>query len=96
MPVQYRKLLAMLSFVISKLNRLEDVLEEVGLLAKRHVHYGVKPEYFVPVGASLLWTLEQGLGDQWNDEIHEAWTVCYQILSLAMIEAMQSANHQAA
>jgi hypothetical protein len=31
-------------------------------LAKRHVDYGVKAADYTPVGAALLWTLEQGLG----------------------------------
>jgi hemoglobin-like flavoprotein len=37
-------------------------LIEPGALAKRHVDYGVKAADYTPVGAALLWTLEQGLG----------------------------------
>ena len=29
------------------------------------------------VGASLLWTLEKGLGEAWTPELAEAWTVAY-------------------
>jgi nitric oxide dioxygenase len=96
MPSQYRKLLSMLSYVISKLNRLEDILDEVAALAKRHVHYGVKPEFFTPVGAALLWTLEQGLGDDWTEETKAAWIECYTILSGAMIQTIQQAERTAA
>ena len=96
MPGQSRKLMAMLSYVISKLNRLEDILDEVAALAKRHVVYGVKPEYFAPVGAALLWTLEQGLGPDWNEETKAAWIACYTILSSAMIQTIQEAEHKAA
>ncbi|HJW30755.1 MAG TPA: globin domain-containing protein, partial [Saprospiraceae bacterium] len=96
MPGQSRKLISMLSYVISKLNRLEDILEEVAMLAKRHVMYGVKPEFFTPVGAALLWTLEQELGEHWNEDVKEAWIECYCLVSSAMIESMAAAEHQAA
>ena len=88
--------MAMLSYVISKLNRLEDIIGEVALLAKRHVAYGVKPEYFTPVGAALLWTLEQGLGPNWNEETKAAWIACYTILSSAMIDTIEKVEHKAA
>lgn len=84
---QSRKLLAMIGYVINKLHKLDDIIDEVGKLARRHVVYGVKPEDYNDVGAALLWTLEKGLGENWNDEVKEAWTVCYTILSEAMIAA---------
>ena len=96
MPGQYRKLLSMLNYVISKLNKLDEILDEVAALAKRHVMYGVKPEYFTPVGAALLWTLEQGLGDDWTGETKEAWIECYTILSTAMIQTIQQVERAAA
>ena len=96
MPGQARKLLAMLSYIVSKLNRLEDILDEVAALAKRHVMYGVKPEYFTPVGEALLWTLEQGLGDDWNEETKAAWIECFAILSSAMIQTITVAKRNAA
>lgn len=96
MPEQSRKLLSMLQYIISKLDRLEDILEEVAQLAQRHVKYGVKPEYFSAVGAALLWTLEKGLGDNWNEETKEAWTECFVTLSSAMIQSMEIEEHKAA
>lgn len=87
MPEQSKKLLAMINYVIRKLDKLEDILDEVAKLAQRHVGYGVKPHHYIIVGGALLWTLEKGLGDNWNNEVKEAWTVCYDILSSAMINA---------
>src|SRR5690242_20185508 len=68
MPEQSRKLISMLNYVISKLDKLDDILEEVSQLAQRHVRYGVNAGHFVIVGESLLWTLEKGLGDIWTEE----------------------------
>jgi hemoglobin-like flavoprotein len=93
---QSKKLLAMLSYVISKLDKLEDIIEEVVKLAQRHASYGVKEEHYTVVGGALLWTLEKGLGAQWNEELKEAWTVCYVTLSSAMINASEYVKQNAA
>jgi nitric oxide dioxygenase len=39
------------------------------------------------VGETLLWTLEQGLGEAFTPEVKEAWTEAYALLSGAMIAA---------
>lgn len=96
MPEQSKKLLAMINYVISKLNKLEDILDEVAKLARRHVSYGVKPDHYTLVGEALLWTLEKGLADNWNSEVKEAWRDCYQILSSAMINASEYREQYAA
>jgi len=95
-PEQSKKLLAMINYIISKLDKLEDILDEVAKLAKRHVNYGVKPDHYRIVGEALLWTLEKGLGEKWNNEVKEAWSICYQILSSAMINASEWTEQHAA
>jgi len=95
-PEQSKKLLAMINYVISKLDKLGDILDEVAKLAKRHVSYGVKPDHYTIVGEALLWTLEKGLGDNWNSEVKEAWSNCYQVLSSAMINASELTEQHAA
>lgn len=87
MPEQSKKLLAMLAYVINKLDRLENIIDEVAKLAQRHAAYGVKDEHYAVVGEALLWTLEKGLGDEWNEELKQAWIVCYVTLSTAMLNA---------
>jgi hemoglobin-like flavoprotein len=87
MPEQSKKLLTMLSYVIAKLDKLDDIVDEVAKLAQRHEGYGVKAAHYTAVGAALLWTLEQGLGAQWNEELNAAWTEVYTVLSGAMINA---------
>jgi hemoglobin-like flavoprotein len=88
-PEQSKKLLTMLSYVIAKLDKLEDILDEVAKLAQRHEGYGVKAEHYTAVGTALLCTLEQGLGTQWNDELKAAWIEVYTVLSEAMINAAE-------
>jgi hemoglobin-like flavoprotein len=62
MTEQGYKLTATLGVVVSSLGNLEAVLPAASALAKRHVYYGVKAADYTPVGAALLWTLEQNLG----------------------------------
>ena len=41
------------------------------------------------VGDSLLWTLEQGLGDKFTPEVKEAWSTMYGLVSEQMKEGLQ-------
>jgi nitric oxide dioxygenase len=85
MAEQGRKLMATLAVVVNGLTNLETILPAASALAKRHVGYGVKASHYAPVGAALLWTLEQGLGPAWTPELAAAWTAAYTTLSGFMI-----------
>ena len=87
MEAQYGKLIDMLSTIIARLHKLDDLKGEIAHMAKRHVEYGVKPEHYNLVGKALIWTLQKGLGKEWNDEVKAAWINCYAILSGTMITA---------
>jgi hypothetical protein len=50
----------------SKLSRLEDILDEVAMLAKT-CHVWREANIFTG-GSSALWTLGQGLGEDWTPE----------------------------
>lgn len=89
MKDQYSKLLDMLHAVVTRLDRLDEITEEVKQLAIRHINYGVKPAHYIAVGDSLLWTLEQALGKDWNIDTADAWRSCYQLLSDTMIQAAE-------
>lgn len=85
LPAQSKKLLTMLSYVIAKLDKLEDIMSEVTKLARRHNSYGVTDEHYKAVGSALIWTLEQGLYKEWNEPLKMAWTEVYTVLAHAMI-----------
>lgn len=85
LPEQSKKLLTMLSYIIGKLDKLDDILDEVTKLAKRHTQYGVKDEHYSAVGAALLWTLQQGLGKEWHADLELAWIEIFGTLSGTMI-----------
>ena len=93
---QGRKLMAAIAFVVGALPRPEGMLETVRDLARRHVGYGVRERHYATVGAALLWTLEQGLGEAFTPETREAWAAAYGLLSSAMVEAAAQAERAAA
>ncbi len=87
MVVQGGKLTTMLNTVITGLNNLDAIVPAAQALAKRHVAYGVKPAHYQTVGAALLWTLQQGLGEGFTTETEAAWGRTYGVLSSTMIAA---------
>lgn len=90
-PEQSKKLLATLTFVITRLDRPDTIVAEVEALARRHVHYGVQEHHYNVVGQALLWTLEQGLGEAWTPDVKDAWVTCYTLLSGTMLNATVTA-----
>jgi hemoglobin-like flavoprotein len=81
------KLMQMFGEIVAALDRPGELVAEVAALGRRHVHYGVKDADYESVGAALLWTLEQGLGEAFTPEIREAWTEAYLLVATVMRRA---------
>jgi nitric oxide dioxygenase len=92
MNLQYKKLVDMLTSIISRLDKADQIDEELKALAIRHIDYGVKRRHYRLVGDALIWTLEKGLGDDWNDELKECWLACYKMIAEIMINATENQN----
>lgn len=87
MKDQERKLMSLITFAVSKIRNIDEIIDDVRALGTRHKHYGVKDDYYTNVASALLWTLEQGLGNRWNAEVKEAWTTLYMALADIMTKA---------
>ncbi len=93
---QKRKLIKMLAFVVKALdfpeaswdNEIEeesDLFLVVLALGRRHRElYRVPDEAYASVGAALMWTLDQGLGDAFTDDVRAAWIHVYRLLETTM------------
>ncbi len=92
MEGQYLKLLDMLTAIVMRLDNINELSSDMAAMGQRHVRYGVKPAHYTLVGNALLWTLEKGLGKDWNKEVEAAWTTCYTILADAMMNAPAEKN----
>ena len=88
---QKHKLMQMINVAVVGLNRLDAIVPAVQALGARHVDYGVEESHYDTVGAALLWTLEQGLGEAFTPEVKEAWTATYTLLATTMQEAAMAA-----
>jgi hemoglobin-like flavoprotein len=91
MAEQGRKLMNMLATAAMGLDRLDGIVGEVQALGRRHVAYGVQDAHYDTVGAALLWTLEQGLGDAFTPQVKTAWAEAYTLLADTMKQAAADA-----
>jgi hemoglobin-like flavoprotein len=92
MDAQRKNLMQTLTVVVKSLDRLDQILPAVQALGRRHAGYGVREGHYATVGAALLWTLEQGLGDAFTTDVRKAWTTAYGTLASVMIEAGRTAS----
>lgn len=84
MTRQGQMLMAMIGAAVSGLNDLDRLVPVVRQLGARHAGYGVTEAHYATVGAALLWTLEQGLGDAFTPEVRDAWAATYGLLADVM------------
>jgi len=74
---QERMLRDMLVAIVDHLEDATWLKGQLGALGQKHVGYGVKPEMYGWVGASLLETLASVAGDAWTPELAQAWSEAY-------------------
>jgi hemoglobin-like flavoprotein len=84
MTEQGKKLMQMINVAVASLERLDAIRSAVKDLGRRHEGYGVREEHYESVGAALLWTLGQGLGEEFTLEVEEAWAETYETLTAIM------------
>ncbi|EDX83240.1 Globin domain protein [Synechococcus sp. PCC 7335] len=87
METQQRKLMMTLATAVEGLRHPEEIISKVQALGRSHQGYGVKAEDYEAIGATLLWTLKEKLGDDFTPEVKRAWEVAFQFLSKIMINA---------
>jgi hemoglobin-like flavoprotein len=96
MPQQHERLLTALGLVVENAERIDQLTPFLEDLGRRHLRYGVEDRHYDSVGAALLWTLAQGLGPAFTDEVRAAWTITYAIVSDTMRRAAAAAASPAA
>ena len=81
------KLMQVIGVAVNGLNNLEALIPVVQQLGERHAGYGVEAHHYDTVATALLWTLEQGLGEAFTDEVKQAWSAVYAVLADTMKNA---------
>ena len=91
---QAKKLMDMITFMVTNLQTMEEIQTQIEALAKRHATYGTRVEHYIPVGKALIWVLEQTLGELWDEETEKAWMDVYGVWSASMINATKGISIQ--
>jgi hemoglobin-like flavoprotein len=87
MQQQGKKLMQMIGVAVNSLARLESIVPAVRALGRRHAGYGVEARHYSVVGSALIWTLAQGLGKDFTQEVEDAWRTAYRVLADTMQQA---------
>lgn len=78
---QAEKLMQVIEWVVNRVDRVEEIDTELQELGSKHKDYGVTTDHYAQVGAALLWTLNQSLGGQMDNDTEAAWIELYTYLS---------------
>ncbi|GAB3991989.1 hypothetical protein GCM10028807_23980 [Spirosoma daeguense] len=87
---QYPQLLSMLSIIVSRLERPQTLKEALNGIGESRSWATV--DHYRKIGKTLLWTLQQGLGTDWNLAVEEAWTQCIKVVIDVMFYEGNSGN----
>jgi hemoglobin-like flavoprotein len=85
--IQEHSLAATLQIIVQAAEQQEDLSQMLYLLGKRHVMYGVLPEYYPLLQTVLLETFSASLGERFTPAMRQAWTETYENVSAAMQQA---------
>ena len=92
MAKQGKKLVQMINVAVAELERLDAIRSALKDLGRRHDGYRVKEKHYESVGAALLWTLGQGLGEEeFTPKVEEAWGETYGTLTAIMKDGTATA-----
>ena len=84
MTEQGKKLMKTINIAVEALDDVEPLVPTLKQMGVDHAGYGVVDRDYNVVGAALLWTLEQGLGEVFTDEVKNAWAAVYEVLANTM------------
>lgn len=94
MSEQRVKLMKTLKIAVAGLSATEKILPALQSLGRRHISYEVEEVHYEIVGQALIWTLAQGLGDAFTDEVKAAWLETYTLLATVMQDAAEESGGQ--
>ncbi len=92
MAEQGRKLMSMLSAIVSSLDDFQPMLATLHELGRKHVEYGVQDEQYVTLNKALLWALAQALEADFDSPAREAWRSAMTTVTGAMLAGARQAH----
>ena len=89
-------LMSMLASAVRGLSNPNGLIPVLTALGRRHDGYGVVDAHYTTVAEALLWTLQQGLGEEFTAEAREAWTAAYTMMATVMQQGAREIPSRAA
>ena len=88
---QRKNLMQTLGAIVATADKPDELTPLLRKLGHSHQGYGVTPEMYAFVSASLLKTLADALGDGWTPELASTWVAALDVVGSAMIAAQEEA-----
>ena len=96
MKKQGMMLMGMLASAVRGLSDANALIPVLTALGRRHNGYGVVDAHYTTVAEALLWTLEQGLGDDFTPQVRDAWIAAYSMMASVMQQGAREVPARAA
>jgi NAD(P)H-flavin reductase/hemoglobin-like flavoprotein len=93
MSAQRDRLLNALGRIVSDVGNVDSLVPFLKDLGRDHRKFGVMPEHFPAVGASLLASLTHFSGSAWNAQLAADWAAAYGVIADVMIGAAAEDEH---
>ena len=91
MKAQGAKLIQMIAVAVNRLGNPETLVPVLENMGRRHADYGVVDAHYDTVGAALIDTLADGLGDAFTADVRSAWIEVYGFIAATMKDAANAA-----
>jgi len=80
LDLQEQKFATMINYVVSKVQSLNSIDNELKDLGQRHREYGVTKQHYVLTKDSFLEALKNTLADDLDEETFQAWSVALDLI----------------
>jgi hemoglobin-like flavoprotein len=87
MARQHKVLLEALAQIVGSVDDADRLVPYLERLGREHRGFGVNPEHFPAVGASLVATLRYFSGPSWTPELEKDWVTAYGVVADVMVKA---------
>lgn len=96
MKRQGNMLMGMIGAAVRGLSDPNALIPVLTALGRRHTGYGVVDAHYTTVAEALLWTLEQGMGEEFTSETRNAWVAAYTLMATVMQQGAREMPSQLA
>ena len=84
---QQSKLTAMLAWIVTHLERRDQIVPALRELGRRHAGYGARAEHYPLVRDSLIDAMARTAGPGWDEDLAEDWRLSIDLIARQMMSA---------